>query len=103
MCFEYIGEVEEMDIYETFLQKKSIENLLCRNKMGKICPPKKRRRKAKKPKIDEEIAKTEDSERSNEDNKKDEVDKSDNEKGTKDDGKMKDQDKVNTDKSKDEL
>lgn len=38
ICFEYIGEVGEDLIYNAFLQKRSLENFLCRDKMGQICP-----------------------------------------------------------------
>ena len=48
---KYIGELGEDLIYDHFLQKKSLENLICRNKdLGNICPPKKLKKKDKKPK-----------------------------------------------------
>lgn len=51
MCLEYIGELGEEVIYDHFLERKSLENLMCRSQqLGNICPPKKKKKKAKKDK-----------------------------------------------------
>lgn len=83
ICFEYIGEVGEDIIYETFIQRKSLENLLCRDKMGPICPPRKKNKDKDPEKEDENAEKLDEQDEKEASKKKEKKAKKDKKSGSK--------------------